>query len=271
VRDTTDADEHRGLRELLGPGALEHLSRSDQKRLRGHLRSCDGCREEYDDLRDVATDLAHADPSWTDREPDAPPGLDDRVVTAVLGQGGGVARPSPVVSGLAAGIVAVLVLALVVVVAGGTGAGSERVEFSAIEGIEVDARLTPRSWGTQVDLEMDGLTDGERYVVLLERRDDGPAVSAGTFHGREDEGVAMTLSGALDRSEIEAVTVATFDGDVVMRAELEEVEPEDADEGEGEQPEEPSEGEEPQEPAEGEGPDESGEGEGPEGEGEGGG
>jgi hypothetical protein len=88
--------------------------------------------------------------------------------------------------------------------------------------IEVDASLVPHTWGTEVFLTMEGLADGEVYLVDLEA-DDGELVSAGTFLGDADLEVVCVMNGALLREDVAAVVITTEDGAPVMRAELDDV------------------------------------------------
>ncbi|MCC5949891.1 MAG: hypothetical protein JJT89_15670 [Nitriliruptoraceae bacterium] len=88
--------------------------------------------------------------------------------------------------------------------------------------LEVEASVVPHTWGTEVFLTMNGLVDGEIYRVELEDRGGG-LVSAGTFIGDADLEVVCIMNGAVLREDTTAIVVSTEDGEVVMRAELDEV------------------------------------------------
>ncbi|HEV2764529.1 MAG TPA: anti-sigma factor [Pyrinomonadaceae bacterium] len=51
--------EHETYREMLSEAALGALGPEDERALEAHLRECDACRAERDELRDVAALLAH--------------------------------------------------------------------------------------------------------------------------------------------------------------------------------------------------------------------
>lgn len=89
-------------------------------------------------------------------------------------------------------------------------------------GLEVDARLVPHTWGTEVFLDMRGLIGGEIYLVDLEERD-GRRVSAGTFIGDADLEVVCVMNGAVLREDVAAIVVTKQDGTEVMRSVLEPV------------------------------------------------
>lgn len=127
---------------------------------------------------------------------------------------------------VAAGVIGVAI-SLGVVLGGGTpqpGLGVEEPIAFEVQpgGLEVDARLVPHTWGTEVFLDMVGLVDGERYRVELET-DDGSRVSAGTFLGDAELEVVCVMNGAVLREDVRAIVVTTSDDVEVMRSELETV------------------------------------------------
>jgi hypothetical protein len=125
---------------------------------------------------------------------------------------------------------AAVLLAVVVVVgvwqggsaAPGLGVSEDIVFEVAADDLEVDARLVPHTWGTEVFLTMTGTIDGEVYRVDLED-EGGEIVSAGTFIGDGDLEVVCILNGAVLREDAVAVVVTTDDGELVMRADLDDV------------------------------------------------
>ena len=127
----------------------------------------------------------------------------------------------------AAAVVLVAAIAVGVLRDGGSPAPGlgvdEPIAFDVTaDGLAVDARLVPHTWGTEVFLEMTGTVDGEIYRVDLEATD-GTTVSAGTFLGDDDLEVVCVMNGALLREDTVAVTVTTADGTPVMRAPLDPV------------------------------------------------
>lgn len=96
----------------------------------------------------------------------------------------------------------------------------EPIAFSgAPEGVSTDAALVAHTWGTEVQLEVEGLQGGEVYTVTLER-DGGEPVEAGTFIGVEARPVECRLNGAVLRQDARAVSVTDEAGEVVMRSEM---------------------------------------------------
>jgi hypothetical protein len=94
----------------------------------------------------------------------------------------------------------------------------ERIEFSTSE-VHGGATLQAQSWGTQISLDVEGFTPGERYGVWLERAD-GSRVGAGTFTGVRNTQITVALSSALASSEAVAIGISEVEGDTVVRVRL---------------------------------------------------
>lgn len=85
--------------------------------------------------------------------------------------------------------------------------------------VAADAALITHTWGTELVLTVDGLQDGQDYVVTFVS-DAGERVSAGTFIGVDDRPVVCRMNAAVLRNEASAFEVATPDGRLVMRADI---------------------------------------------------
>jgi hypothetical protein len=94
----------------------------------------------------------------------------------------------------------------------------ERVALSAA-GVEGDATLEARAWGTQIQLAATGFIPGLHYTVWLERAD-GSHIAAGTFMGVRNRKLNVVLASALSSSEAIAIGISEPDGDLVVRAKL---------------------------------------------------
>ncbi len=227
------ADRRR--RELLGVHVLGQLTPDEEREL-AVLQRDPAAREEEADLRRVADLLAAADPvvvggpgpDLRDAEPS--PGLEDRVVTAVLGErrgGRGARRWGTAGAGLVAAAAVVGAIALVVqpeppVVPGTLGA-TEQIAFDVREeGVEVTAAAVAHTWGTELEMEIVGFETGEVYTVTLESGA-GETVVAGSLIGDSTKPIVCSMNGALMRAEAEAVVVTDASGAEVLRSTLADV------------------------------------------------
>ena len=231
MSDPTRTEGHRRYRELLGSYVLGRLGDAEAAELERHLDRCEACRTEETELRAVTSLMPAPDADWS-----PPPDLEDRVVAAVLPEQGSEGTPhgdrgrygvqNRFVLGLAVAA-AVLVAAVGLAVflttgqEGPPGLGeAEPIAFSeAPAGVSTDAAIVAHTWGTEVNLEVEGLNPGEVYTVLIER-DDGKSVSAGTFVAVETQPVECQLNGAVLRQDASAVSVKDAQGDEVLRSEL---------------------------------------------------
>lgn len=239
MSDPTRTDEHRRYRELLGAYVANQLEGADLADLERHLKECASCRAEEAELRAVA-ELLSVTHSPESVEYNPPPELEDRVVAAVLAEGRsrrgtrGAARDrrhlgwwGRSTTGLAA---AAAILAVVIGLTavffspdrqGPPGPGElEQIAFSGTpEGVSTDAAVIAHTWGTEVQLEVEGLQAGGVYTVMLER-DGGEPAEAGTFIGVEARPVECRLNGAVLRQDARAIFVTDEAGEVVMRSDL---------------------------------------------------
>lgn len=198
------------LRLELGGYVLGGLEPAEDAEVEAHLATCDRCRDEVAQLRELPELLGQA---W-DLPPRAPADLRARVLEAV----GPSLRRRRVPALLAA------TLALVAAVAGGvTVSLVDRppspdaviaLQGSAPVGIVGEAALTQVPAGVQVDLVLAGVQEADEgyYHAWLHRGD--LRVSAGTFVGPEDGRVDVSLlcGGRLEAYDRLTVTWHPFDG-----------------------------------------------------------
>jgi len=154
-----------------------------------------------------------ADPERFGAAPEPPPLLGDRIA-ATIGAERRVARRRQrrrfglAWSGAAAAVAATAVLAIFVL--GDNGGGeppAQRVAFRSLPaGMQINASLEPRSFGTQIEVYVSGVRSGTLCRVFL-RGAHGTRLSAGSFRYRWDGDTHAMLSSALDLSNTRAIGI----------------------------------------------------------------
>lgn len=86
-------------------------------------------------------------------------------------------------------------------------------------GVQADARLINHSWGTELLLDVSGLSDGETYRVVYSGTSGSP-VDAGSFLGVADTLMKCRFNAAPLRAEVSAIVVFDAADAEVMRADL---------------------------------------------------
>jgi hypothetical protein len=204
----------REWRESLGAYTLGQLPEKERAALEAHLEGCTDCREELQSLAGVARLMPLADPERFGAAPEPPPLLGDRI-TATIGAERRVARRRQrrrfglAWGGAAAAVAATAVLAIFVL--GDSGGGGEppaqRVAFHSLPaGMQIDASLEPRSFGTQIEVYVSGVRSGTLCRVFL-RGSHGTRLSAGSFRYRWDGDTHAMLSSGLDLSNTRAIGI----------------------------------------------------------------
>lgn len=238
---STFADDHRGLRELLGPFALGHLSGSEHDRVRAHLDGCAECRAELEDLLPVARALDAVDArAFTDDPAPLPPTLGEGVRRAVadarrtrdadeLGR-----RRVETLAARRRSRTRLLGAAAALVVAAGVGGAVGRatapeppaVPAEAIS-LQVDeqqvsvesADLVAHTWGVELRIVAAGFAEGETFRAAF-RTDDGTLVPAGEFRGVGDDPMTCFLQSATLREDVTQVLVTDAGGRTVLSSDL---------------------------------------------------
>ncbi len=212
-------------REWRGELAATAAGRPDPEKQLGftaHLDGCAHCREELGELKRVAATLERVDPERLANPARPPASLADDVADAVATLRRRKARSARwrnvFVAGLAAAAVFAVILSIVAVTVGsGDGPGGQHVAFSQVPpGVAASVDLTSADWGTQIELQVDGLgSDGDIYWLWLSTAD-GDRVAAGTFSG---DGTVQ-MAAALPLSKAARVWVTDADDAVVLDAQL---------------------------------------------------
>lgn len=101
----------------------------------------------------------------------------------------------------------------------GTLGAVEEVEF-AVEpaGVRVEGALIAHTWGTETVMEIDGLTPGESYVLVLVATD-GTEFDSGTFFGSEVT-IDCRMNAAVMRHDVSRVEIRDDAGEVVSGSDL---------------------------------------------------
>lgn len=212
-------DEHRVLREQLGAYVLGHLSDEEVPGVRAHLDGCASCRAEVEELRAVVEVLPTADPERESRAA-APPELAERVFARIARARAeaGLRRRRRLVSVLAAAA-ATAAVALAAVSLFPSASAGRQVAFAELPaGVDAGAYLLSRPWGTEIELEVAGLSgDGAGYAVWLEDSG-GERTPAGTFVAVPDRELRVVLASALPMEDAVALGVSDPEGRTVMLA-----------------------------------------------------
>lgn len=198
-------------RESLGAYALGQLLEHERAVLEAHLEGCPECREELGSLAGVARLMPLADPERFEAAPEPPPLLGERIA-ATIGAERRTARRRRrfglAWAGAAAALATATVLAIFVLAGGGSSGAPERhVDFAALPaGMHIGATLAPRSYGTEIQVYVRGVSSGTLCRVFV-RGANGARLSAGSFRYRWDGDSHAVLSSALDLSNTAAIGI----------------------------------------------------------------
>lgn len=205
------------IRMEFGAYVLGLLDPDDNQRVAAHLLGCRRCRAEVAELQETSALLGHSNRSDAVEDADRP-GAEGALSAIATARRTERRRLRGALG--SAGVLAVLTVALVVTLSGRTAdpfaPDGPSVALRAESGVGATGavRLSPRPWGTQIDLRVAGLpigVPGEGYAVWLLRAD-GRRIPAGTF--RPARGAATSrvrLAGAVPLAEVTAVGVSRTD------------------------------------------------------------
>lgn len=203
------AEGCREWRESMGAYALGHLAGEEKASLEAHLEGCPECRAEIESLALVTGLLPHGDPESFDPAPAPPAALGERIAEQVGAERRATMRRRRLRRCLALGGVtaAAAALAIFAFPDGGDEAPAQHVSFGSLPpGLEINARLEPRAFGTEVHVYVKGAPSGALCRVFL-RSPDGTRSSAGSFRYRWGDDSQVVLSSALDLARANAIGV----------------------------------------------------------------
>jgi hypothetical protein len=228
-----NARDHQYYRELIGAYVSGQIESSERRDLLGHLDGCEACQRELSELQDIVLQLSES--NVLQYSPEPPARLEENVVSATLSEEetrgvrhGSRSRRTIVGAAVAAVLVVAVGLATVTLQTGGSGEPGlgdvEPISFTAKpEKVTVDGAVVAHTWGTEIMLEAEGLSDGEVYTVAIEG-EKGDETSAGTFVGDSDVPVNCQLNGAVLRQDAEEILVRNSESDLILRSNLSELE-----------------------------------------------
>jgi len=232
--------DHREVLELLGSYATGALSPAERDAVSWHLRDCSACTAELSVVQRVADRIldlearsgtrvtplplrrAHRGPG-PELPPGAPtPGGAERIFTRIARERRRDARRRAwtAVSGVAAAAAAVV--ALVVLGPLGPEPGGPPARALAFDlvpvGVTASAEVRDWGWGTQMDLDLEGLPADQQLTAWLERPD-GSRVPAGSFT-TTGAPLRMSLGAGANTTEAVALGVSDTAGTTLLRAPL---------------------------------------------------
>lgn len=238
-------DQHRMMRERIGADVSGRLPPEERQALQVHLADCAACRAEREGLLPVLSALRAVDPDRIAAPiPEPSTDLIDRILEGTVAQATDPVpgrRRQPVAGGRTSslterrrrplGHALLAIAAALALVAVGVGIGSqafpraapgppfETVAFrQAPPGVTASGRLIAHTWGTEIQLIVTGLNDGQRYRADF-YSEDGTKFSGGTFIGVAAP-MVCNLNAAILRPDVTRLRVTTDEGEVVLEAEL---------------------------------------------------
>jgi hypothetical protein len=248
------SEQHRAMRERIGADLAGRLPHDERLLLAQHLAGCEECRAERHALVPMLDALRTVDPERIVRvAPEPSPDLIDRILVRTVDRGtdreadartmvpalrrrpAALERSSPPsLDDRRARPWARLIVAMaaaVALLAVGVGIGSqafpraapgapfETVAFDqAPPGVDASGRLIAHTWGTEIQLIVTGLVDGEEYRASF-YGDDGVEIDAGTFIGVTGP-MVCNLNAAILRPEVRTLRITTGAGATVLEADL---------------------------------------------------
>jgi hypothetical protein len=209
---TPELCEH--FRGLIAMEIVGQISDEERVALVAHVDGCAACREERHDLSVLPAVLVAGDPDHFGEHE-----LPFRLQSAVLQQLRAEQRHERrarrtrtiALSGVAACVVAAALAVSLVLTAGN---GAKQVALEGPPNVHAFVRLTPKPWGTQVDLQESGQKVGQIVTVAMHTTS-GSWWSAGTYRTVGGT-VHVTMGCALTITSITGVGVRSHTGRLLL-------------------------------------------------------
>jgi len=211
------SDPCREMRASLGAAALGRADAAEMVALNAHLDGCADCRAELRELTSVADALPLGDPAHVTTVLTPPPAalqklVLDRVAAERTARRTRTRRRIAAAAATATAIAAA-VIAFVLVVPGGSPAGT-KVVFASHSAVTGAATLHARAAGTEVAFHVSGLDKGEKYWLWL-TGDDEKKVGAGTIRGTGAP-IDAVMTAALPLDQTRRIWVTDEANEVVL-------------------------------------------------------
>lgn len=215
-----DGFDHTRLRHLLGPYLLGGLEPADRDEFEGHLERCAACTVELEGHLAVPGLLgvgsagggstSSAEASAYPRDP----ATADGALSAAIGALRARRRRH---RGAALSVAAALVVVLGTAAVLAQGPGSTTLPLTATDGAAVtgETSLSARPWGTSVELDLQGLPAGRRFVAWVVSPT-GQRQRAATWGSTPDGAAVVTGAVALPADEVAEVLVGDSEGTVLL-------------------------------------------------------
>jgi hypothetical protein len=212
-------DDHRDWRLSLGAYALGDLPADERAAISAHLEGCAECRAELRSLEGVAALLPLADPDRIEQPTARPPAdLGARIEAQIVAESAREGRARRrrrfrlgVGGAVAAAAVAAVLAIVVLPLGGGENSPAQKVSFVSLpKGVDIDATLEPRTFGTEIAMYVSGIRSGTLCRVFL-RDARGRTYPAGSFRYRWGDDSKAELSSALDLSQAAEIGVHAGD------------------------------------------------------------
>jgi anti-sigma factor RsiW len=210
-------DTHRHVEHLLGGYALGQLGPDEQTLVQAHLAWCASCNDALDEVLPVARLLPMADLERVLHKPIVSPHVETELFQKIASEKRRQRRVSTASFGALAVAAAVIVALLLVPMVASDSQPGQNLAFADVPAnTKANARIVEQSWGTEIHLDVAGLSG--RQTVWFEQPD-GTRASAGSFEANGGE-VQLVLSTAFRADKAVALCVSPPDKPAVLRAPL---------------------------------------------------
>lgn len=204
--------------------AMEAPDVSTGPATQAHVDGCPACAASLAALRATVRALDLADPDRVSQPAVAPARLGDHVMAVVEREQHRARRRALAVRAVLAASAAAAVVVVGWGVAALRGPDLETVVLHSRAGsptaLTAQATLTPRPWGTAVELVVDRSQPGTTYRVWFADAE-GQRTPAGTFRGA-GHSLRMSLAVAVSRAEASTIGISTDEADRLVSARLSE-------------------------------------------------
>lgn len=200
----------------LGAYLLGALDPAEAERVRTHLGTCGDCRDEHEQLRGLPETLGTLTPYYLEalEAAEPSPGMFDELLRRATDDTRRRRRRRVVLGSSAAAAVLAVAVAGGLATTGDAPSAPATTTVSAANDrtdVQASARLTSRSWGTQVALRLSGVAPGQRCVLVARARD-GSRETAASWVAAYDGTVDISGTTAIPRSELRRLDVVTVSG-----------------------------------------------------------